>query len=315
MQPADLVGPPGAGAKFGDAQRRSVRRNQAVRPNHRFDLGVGLLLELDVFDDRFDDQIAVLQVGVFGGPGQVGQRGCLGVFGDFAFRYAIREELLDSPETLLQHVLVEFADDRLESCRCRDLRDTRTHQSTTEQANRFDGHHTASMIIAIPWPPPIHADATPYFFCRRRNSSSNVSRSRAPLAPSGCPIAMAPPLTFTLSRSRPSSFSQARYCGAKASLISIRSRSANFRLARPSALRIAGAGPMPINVGSTPTVAHDTMRPSGFSPLSFTAFAPAITRAAAPSTMPLALPAVTTPSFLNTVGSLASTSIVVSGRM
>ncbi len=80
-------------------------------------------------------------------------------------------------------------------------------------------------------------------------------------------------------------------------------------------MRIAGAGPMPISVGSTPTVAHDTMRPSGFAPFAFTASSPAMTSAAAPSTMPLALPAVTTPSFLNTVGSFARISIVVSGRM
>ena len=81
------------------------------------------------------------------------------------------------------------------------------------------------MIIAMPCPPPMHADATPNFFPRRRSSSSSVSTSRAPLAPSGWPIAIAPPFTLTLSRLRPSSFSHARYCGANASLISIRSRS------------------------------------------------------------------------------------------
>ena len=75
----------------------------------------------------------------------------------------------------------------------------------------------------------MQADATPYFLPRRRSSSSSVSSSRAPLAPSGWPIAIAPPLTLTFSRSRPSSFSHARYCGANASLISIRSRSASVR--------------------------------------------------------------------------------------
>ena len=68
-------------------------------------------------------------------------------------------------------------------------------------------------------------------------------------------------------------------------------------------------------VGSTPTVAHDTMRPIGLMPRDFTASSPAITSAAAPSTMPLALPAVTTPSFLKAAGSFARISIVVSGRM
>ena len=46
---------------------------------------------------------------------------------------------------------------------------------------------------------------------RRRSSYISVISSRVPVAPSGCPSAMAPPLTLTLLRSRPSSFSTARY--------------------------------------------------------------------------------------------------------
>ena len=56
------------------------------------------------------------------------------------------------------------------------------------------------------------------------------------------------------------------------------------------------------------------MRASGVRPRALAASPEAMTSAAAPSTMPLALPAVTTPSFLNTVGSAASPSSVVSGR-
>ena len=42
------------------------------------------------------------------------------------------------------------------------------------------------------------------------------SALRAPEAPVGCPMAMAPPLTFTMSRLSPNSFSHAAYCAAKA---------------------------------------------------------------------------------------------------
>ena len=42
---------------------------------------------------------------------------------------------------------------------------------------------------------------------------------RVPDAASGWPMAMAPPCTFTFSRGRPSSFSTATYCGAKASKV------------------------------------------------------------------------------------------------
>ena len=86
--------------------------------------------------------------------------------------------------------------------------------------------------------------------------------------------------------------------------------------ASPARRAIAGAGPMPMIAGSTPTVAHagepaDRLRGRAPSRPS----RDARISAAPPSTMPLALPAVTVPSFENAVGSLASPSIVVSGRM
>ncbi len=67
-------------------------------------------------------------------------------------------------------------------------------------------------------------------------------------------------------------------------------------------------------LGSTPATAHDTIRPTGFNPRSFAIFSLVTTTAAAPSTIPLAFPAVTIPSFLNDVGSFSRISIVVSGR-
>ena len=68
-------------------------------------------------------------------------------------------------------------------------------------------------------------------------------------------------------------------------------------------------------LGSTPATAHATRRPSGFKPRALAKSSPAITVAAAPSTIPEALPAVTSPSFLKYGLRLSSTSSVVSGRM
>ena len=83
---------------------------------------------------------------------------------------------------------------------------------------------------------------------------------------------------------------------AKASLTSYRSISLACMLAFARALRDAGAGPVNMMVGSVPTLAQETMRARGVSPLrSPKAFVPTST-AAAPSTMPDALPAVTVPS-------------------
>src|SRR5262249_47030041 len=94
--------------------------------------------------------------------------------------------------------------------------------------------------MAIPCPPPMHALAMPYVFLRAASSRASVSTSRVPVAPSGCPSAMAPPFTFTFSRSRPRSFSTARYCAANASLISNRSMSFKESLVFSSSPRMAG---------------------------------------------------------------------------
>ena len=81
-------------------------------------------------------------------------------------------------------------------------------------------------------------------------------------------------------------------------------------------MRVAGAGPMPISVGSTPTSAQCVEPRERREPVVLRrAFADASSSAAPPSTMPLALPAVTQPFLLNAAGSFASPSIVVSGRM
>ena len=65
---------------------------------------------------------------------------------------------------------------------------------------------------------------------------------------------------------------------------------------RSSSLRTAGIGPIPITRGSTPATAEPTNAPSGSTPSSRAFSSLAITSAAAPSLIPLALPAVTVPS-------------------
>src|SRR3989454_1071153 len=138
---------------------------------------------------------------------------------------------------------------------------------------------------------------------------------RVPVAARGCPIALAPPFTFVRVRSSPNSRSTARYCGANASFTSTRSISASFMFALASALRAAGAGPIPMCLGSTPATAHATRRPSGFNPCAFAYSSLDSTVAAPPSEMPEAFPAVTSPSFLKYGFSPLRISSVVSGRM
>jgi hypothetical protein len=109
-------------------------------------------------------------------------------------------------------------------------------------------------------------------------------------------MAMAPPLTLTFAVSQPSSLLTAQACAAKASLASIRSRSADLPAGLLQRAALAGMGPMPMIDGSTPAVAHDTMRASGVSAALLGFVGLISTSAAAPSLMPEALPAVTVPS-------------------
>src|ERR1019366_8265247 len=57
---------------------------------------------------------------------------------------------------------------------------------------------TRSMIVAVPMPMPMQSVISAVDRSRRSNSSSAVPRIIAPVAPSGWPIAMAPPLTLIL---------------------------------------------------------------------------------------------------------------------
>ena len=95
---------------------------------------------------------------------------------------------------------------------------------------------------ASPWPPPPQSAAAPTPPPRRLSSSARCRAIRAPDMPIGCPRAMAPPLTLTLSASRPSSLVEASPTAANASLISTRSRSAGVMPSFSQALAMARAG-------------------------------------------------------------------------
>ena len=113
----------------------------------------------------------------------------------------------------------------------------------------------------------------------------------APVAPSGWPMAMAPPFTLTLSCGTPSSRMKRMGTAAKASFTSNRSIWSMVMPARASAFLAAGTGPVSMMVGSAPLSAVATMRARGVRPWALAAASLPISTAAAPSTMPDELPA------------------------
>ena len=81
----------------------------------------------------------------------------------------------------------------------------------------------------------MHSVAKPFFASRLPISCNNVTNTRAPEAPIGWPMAIAPPFTFTFAGSQPKSLFTASAWAANASLASIRSRSSTLQPARASA--------------------------------------------------------------------------------
>ena len=171
------------------------------------------------------------------------------------------------------------------------------------------------MHIAMPMPPPMHSVARPFLASRFCISCSSVTSTRAPDAPIGWPIAIAPPLTLTFEVSQPRSLLTAQACAAKASLASIRSRSpivpAGLLQRGARGRDRAGAHDLRIDAGLAPR--HDARRAACWPSLA-ACLAVISTTAAAPSLMPEALPAVTVPSFSKAGFSLAIASMVAPWR-
>ena len=111
---------------------------------------------------------------------------------------------------------------------------------------------------------------------------------------------MEPPLTLTLLSGTPMSFMNFITTEANASLTSNRSMSSTDRPALASALRVAGAGPVSMMVGSVLVTAVATTRARGFRPSSLPLASEPISISAAPSTMPELLPGVCTCSMRST---------------
>src|SRR5439155_18483477 len=173
---------------------------------------------------------------------------------------------------------------------------------------------TRSKIAAAPCPVPTHIVTMPYFRLWRRSACTTVAARIAPVAPSGWPNAIAPPIGLALAGSRPMLLITASDCAANASLSSIQSMSARLRPAYRSAAGIASIGPMPMISGGTPRAAKLTKRASGFRSYCLMAFSLARISAPAPSLVCELLPAVTLPLAANTGFSFARPSSEVSGR-
>ena len=153
-----------------------------------------------------------------------------------------------------------------------------SHQSAPEHADRLDLHHshpsiyTVSTIAAMPWPPPMQAVASPRFSA----AAPQLERQRQQQARAGHAERMAERDRAAVDVDLVAIEAELLLDGEilrGERLVDLDEIDVVERQAWPSSstLRVAGAGPMPISVGSTPTVAQCVSRASGVRPCVFDA--------------------------------------------
>src|SRR5262249_28159516 len=151
--------------------------------------------------------------------------------------------------------------------------------------------HTLLRTVATPIPKPVHIVTRPYSRFRLSSSSINVPTRIAPVAPTGCPIAIEPPVTLIESKETPVLSMKYKTTDAKASLTSKRSMSPKLSPARSRAFRAAAAGAVSIIQGSSAALAVEMIFARGLAPSrSATRLFPTKT-VAAPSAIPEEFPA------------------------
>mmetsp|Transcript_27232 Transcript_27232/g.78200 ORF Transcript_27232/g.78200 Transcript_27232/m.78200 type:complete len:270 (-) Transcript_27232:245-1054(-) len=142
-----------------------------------------------------------------------------------------------------------------------------------------------------------------------------LDMSIAPVAPMGCPRAMAPPFTFSFERSPPvQALAHANGTEENASFTSTRSMSLIVSRALPSTCSVAGIGPSSITTGSPAARPSATTRARGRRPSRWRPRSLHTSRAAAPSQIWEAAAAVSVP-FARIGLSLPRASRLVLGRM
>src|SRR5437899_1312761 len=75
------------------------------------------------------------------------------------------------------------------------------HQASADDGGAANFHQTASIIVVMPWPPPMHWVESANFLPSRFNNWAALPVMRAPVAPKGWPRAVAPPSRFVLAQS------------------------------------------------------------------------------------------------------------------
>src|SRR5256712_8345464 len=180
--------------------------------------------------------------------------------------------------------------------------------------NRRRGPHRSS-TIAMASPPPMQRVASPWCTSFSFMECNSVTTMRFPEQPIGWPRATAPPQMLKTSHGMPSSFLTPTLAEENASLCSTKSNSSSFIPVRCISFRTQGIGANITSSGFTAWEQKPRIVPSGSTPISRALRSLISTVALAPSEIWDELPAVSTPSFLNTSGEPTNASLELSGQL
>ena len=166
---------------------RGVGRDQRTRFTHSVDLAIEVLLDVETFDHRFDDPVAVGQqfhvvFDVTGGDQsgialvhkgrRIGlEQFCYGRVGDDV---TVLRPFRNDIEQHHRHPGIGHVSG-----------DTRPHDAGADDSNLVDFHYSASRMVAMPCPPPMHWVESANCLPSRCNRVAALAVIRAPLAPSG----------------------------------------------------------------------------------------------------------------------------------
>ena len=125
---------------LGNGQRGGVCREDRVGLRDAIELREQLALELELLEHRFDDEIAVREVGEIGGQRQASRCSVAVRLGEPALLDAPGQVPLDGAAAALRQLVAHFPADRVEPRLDADLRYPRPHRAEADDADFSDRH-------------------------------------------------------------------------------------------------------------------------------------------------------------------------------
>src|SRR6266508_1397897 len=141
---------------LGNGQRRGVRGENRVRACQTIELGKDLALELELFEHRLDDEVALGEIAERGGELEAAERRIAICHGQSALLDGARQITLDRRASALPELVAHLATDRVESRLDAHLRDAGAHRPEADDPDLANIHYSACASthwkLTSPWP-------------------------------------------------------------------------------------------------------------------------------------------------------------------